>query len=55
MAALRRVFSIATPASEDMEIAGVGIPLQALLNLQSRTLHAAKSDLIRSNSQLRGL
>ena len=32
---------IATPASEDIEIAGVGIPLQALLNLQSQTLHAA--------------
>src|SRR5215211_1899529 len=32
---------IATSASEDIEIAGVGIPLQALLNLQSQTLHAA--------------
>src|SRR4051812_18138788 len=32
---------IATPASEDIEIAGVGIPLQALLNLQSQTVHAA--------------
>src|SRR6187397_1751689 len=32
---------IATPASEDIEIAGVGIPLQALLNLKGRTLHAA--------------
>src|SRR5580693_4510620 len=32
---------IPTPASEDIEIAGVGIPLQALLNLQSQTLHAA--------------
>ena len=28
---------IATPASEDIEIAGVGIPLKALLNLQSQT------------------
>src|SRR5471030_2698081 len=32
---------IATPASEDIEIAGVGIPLQVLLNLQSQALHAA--------------
>src|SRR3954451_23932434 len=32
---------IATPASEDIEISGVGIPLQALLNLQRQTLHAA--------------
>jgi hypothetical protein len=32
---------IATPAPEDIEIAGVGIPLKALLNLQSQTLHAA--------------
>ena len=32
---------IAAPASEDIEVAGMRIALQALLNLQRQTLHAA--------------